>query len=236
MRKGEKMKKSNKIVATLLALGMVSTSMTSLAADDIKIFVDDKQLECPVNPIIENERTLVPMRAIFEALGAKVDWNDETRTVTATRGDDVMKITIDSNELFKNDESIALDVPAKIVDDSTLVPVRAVSESFDAKVSWNGETQSVIIVTDNQPTETVAPSEEPKSTEEPTATEKPAKKSNISDEDLETLKGQKDIIRYQFEQQYLPNYVFENKSSMYKNMMDIQTFGDLMFDQWDKLV
>ena len=236
MRKGEKMKKSNKIVATLLALGMVSTSMTSLAADDIKIFVDDKQLECPVNPIIENERTLVPMRAIFEALGAKVDWNGETRTVTATRGDDVMKITIDSNELFKNDESIALDVPAKIVDDSTLVPVRAVSESFDAKVSWNGETQSVIIVTDNQPTETVAPSEEPKSTEEPTATEKPAKKSNISDEDLETLKGQKDIIRYQFEQQYLPNYVFENKSSMYKNMMDIQTFGDLMFDQWDKLV
>ena len=63
--------------------------------------------------------------------------------------------------------------------------------------------KSVIIVTDNQPTETVAPSEEPKSTEEPTATEKPAKKSNISDEDLETLKGQKDIIRYQFEQQYL---------------------------------
>ena len=236
MRKEDKMKKANKIVATLLALGMVSTSMTSLAADDIKIFVDDKQLECPVNPIIENERTLVPMRAIFEALGAKVDWDAETRTVTATRGDDVMKITIDSNELFKNDESIALDVPAKIVDDSTLVPVRAVSESFDAKVSWNGETQSVIIVTDNQPTETVAPSEEPKSTEEPTSTEKPTKKSNISDEDLETLKGQKDIIRYQFEQQYLPNYVFENKSSMYKNMMDIQTFGDLMFDQWDKLV
>ena len=129
------MKKANKIVATLLALGMVSTSMTSLAADDIKIFVDDKQLECPVNPIIENERTLVPMRAIFEALGAKVDWDGETRTVTATRGDDVMKITIDSNELFKNDESIALDVPAKIVDDSTLVPVRAVSESFDGSFS-----------------------------------------------------------------------------------------------------
>lgn len=102
---------------------------------------------------------------------------------------------------------------------------------------WNqNETQSVIIVYRQSTTETVAPSEEPKSTEEPTATEKPAKKSNISDEDLETLKGQKDIIRYQFEQQYLPNYVFENKSSMYKNMMDIQTFGDLMFDQWDKLV
>ena len=85
MRKGEKMKKSNKIVATLLALGMVSTSMTSLAADDIKIFVDDKQLECPVNPIIENERTLVPMRAIFEAFGANVSWDNNGRTVWAER-------------------------------------------------------------------------------------------------------------------------------------------------------
>ena len=71
MRKEDKMKKTNKIVATLLALGMVSTSMTSLAADDIKIFVDDKQLECLVNPIIENERTLVPMRAILRHLVQK---------------------------------------------------------------------------------------------------------------------------------------------------------------------
>lgn len=232
------MKDSKKIVAVLLSAGMLSASMTSLAADDIKIFVDDKQLECPVSPIIENERTLVPMRAIFEALGAKVDWNGETRTVTATRGDDVMKITIDSNELFKNDEAITLDVPAKIVDDSTLVPVRAVSESFDAKVSWDGETQSVIIATDVQPIETISPTEEPTATIEPTETATPnkEKKSNFSDEDLETLKSKKSVIRYQFEQQYLPNFVFENKNSMYKNIMDMKSFGELVFDQWDKLV
>ena len=109
--------------------------VNAFANDVIEVYIDGEKLECDVNPKNIDERVLVPMRAIFEALGAKVDWNGETRTVTATRGDDVMKITIDSNELFKNDESIALDVPAKIVDDSTLVPVRAVSESFDGSFS-----------------------------------------------------------------------------------------------------
>lgn len=212
----------------MLATGVLGASITSFAADDIKIFVDDKMLECPVSPIIENERTLVPMRAIFEALGAKVDWDGEKRTVTATRGEDVMKITIDSNELFKNDEAIALDVPAKIVDDSTLVPVRAVSESFDAKVSWDEGTQSVIIATEVQPAETIAPTETVISNKE--------KKSNFSDEDLESLKSKKRVIRYQFEQQYFPSFVFGNKNSMYNNMMDINAFGELAFEQWDKLV
>ena len=124
-----------KLIALLISGVIMLPCVNAFANDVIEVYIDGEKLECDVNPKNIDERVLVPMRAIFEALGAKVDWDGETRTVTATRGDDVMKITIDSNELFKNDESIALDVPAKIVDDSTLVPVRAVSESFDGSFS-----------------------------------------------------------------------------------------------------
>jgi hypothetical protein len=91
------------------------------------------------------ERTLVPMRAIFEALGATVDWDDTTRTVTAAGDGTNVQMTIDSNEIYVNSEKITLDVPPQIIDDRTLVPVRAVAESFNCDVSWNGDTQTVII-------------------------------------------------------------------------------------------
>ena len=147
MRKEDKMKKTNKIVATLLALGMVSTSMTSLAADDIKIFVDDKQLECPVNPIIENERTLVPMRAIFEALGAKVDWDGETRTAILTSGEKTIKVQINSSIMLAGGKAVELDCPAKIIEGRTMVPIRAISESFKKKVFW--DPKGLIVIGDN---------------------------------------------------------------------------------------
>ena len=145
MRKEDKMKKTNKIVATLLALGMVSTSMTSLAADDIKIFVDDKQLECPVNPIIENERTLVPMRAIFEALGAKVDWDGDKQEITVKKGGDKVVMYLDSDVAYINDTPITLDAPATLMNNRTMVPLRFVMEAFNVTVDWNGDTRTVEI-------------------------------------------------------------------------------------------
>ena len=96
-------------------------------------------------PIIENGRTLVPLRAIFEAMGADVDWNQSTQTVTAVRGEVTVSLTIGSNVLIKNGTNITLDVPAKIVNGRTLVPVRAIAESFGASVNWNANTRTVII-------------------------------------------------------------------------------------------
>ncbi|MGN0183447.1 MAG: stalk domain-containing protein [Candidatus Ornithomonoglobus sp.] len=97
------------------------------------------------NPIIEDGRTLVPLRAIFEALGAVIDWDGDTQTVTSTKNGTVVKLKIGDNIMQKNDERIELDVPAKIVNERTLVPARAVAEAFGCKVDWNGDTQTVII-------------------------------------------------------------------------------------------
>ncbi len=96
-------------------------------------------------PVIDNGRTLVPLRAIFETIGAAVDWNGETQTVTATKDDVTVSLIINNTTATKNGETITLDVPAKIVGGRTLVPVRFVADCFGVNVDWNGEMQKVIL-------------------------------------------------------------------------------------------
>ena len=95
--------------------------------------------------MIVNDRVLVPMRAVFEALGCGVEWNGETKTVTASNGDDTIILKIDDDTMLKNDEKITLDAPAELDGDFTMVPLRAVSEALDRAVSWDGETRTVTI-------------------------------------------------------------------------------------------
>ena len=131
----------------ILALGCVA-----FAEDEgrlITVLVDGKQINFDVNPILDNGRTLVPMRFIFEALGATVGWDDATQTATAVKGDITISITINKPELVKNGNVIVLDVPAKLVNDRTLVPVRAVSETLGFDVSWDDFNLTVKIVADN---------------------------------------------------------------------------------------
>ena len=111
----------------------------------IMVTVNKKILTFDQPPVIVNDRTMVPMRAIFEALGATVDWNPDTRTVTATRDDETLSLVIDTNIINKMDTVIKIDVPAQIIGDRTMVPVRAISESLGASVDWNGSTRTVII-------------------------------------------------------------------------------------------
>jgi len=96
-------------------------------------------------PIIENDRALVPLRAIFEAIGADIEWNQSTRTVTAVKEKTVITMQIGHTVMTKNGTSITLEVPPTIVNSRTLVPVRAVAEAFDAQVEWDAVNRIVII-------------------------------------------------------------------------------------------
>lgn len=96
-------------------------------------------------PTIVNDRTLVPLRAIFEAMGAEVNWDPATRTVTAVRGEDKLSLVIDTNIINKNGKDFEIDVPAMIIGDRTMVPARAIAESLGASVDWNPHTRTVII-------------------------------------------------------------------------------------------
>jgi len=101
------------------------------------VMLDGQQMQFEVPPIIENGRTLVPLRAIFEAMGAQVDWNNATQTVTATRGSTTVVLTIGSTSPTVNGQAWPLDVPAKIVSDRTLAPLRFIGEAFGGTVTWD---------------------------------------------------------------------------------------------------
>lgn len=110
----------------------------------IKVFVNEQSLVFDVPPVIINDRTLVPLRAIFEALGADVLWDGETETVTATKGDVEVKLVIGGQALL-NGQAVELDVPARIINDRTMVPLRFVSESLGYQVSWAEATRTINI-------------------------------------------------------------------------------------------
>ena len=114
-------------------------------SDEIKVIVNDKPVTFDVAPAIINDRTMVPLRAIFEALGADVDWDDATKTITAVKGETTIKMQIGNDKMTRNGTESTLDSAPVIIDSRTLVPVRAIAESFGSDVSWDGETKTVII-------------------------------------------------------------------------------------------
>lgn len=116
-------------------------------AKTVSVYTDGTQIDFDVEPQIINDRTMVPMRAIFEAIGAEVNWDDSTKTAVSEKDGDVVKISIGEYRIIKNDEEIAIDVPAQIVDSRTLVPVRAIAESFDCEVFWDDAERIVRVVT-----------------------------------------------------------------------------------------
>ncbi len=131
------MKRIFLIITTILLL---STSVTA-----IDLFIDTEEIDTDVSPTVIEGRTLVPVRAIFESLGATVEWNSETRTATGTRGDTTITLTLGSNVAYVNGEEKSLDVPAQSIDGRTMVPARFISEALDCDVTWHQETQTAAV-------------------------------------------------------------------------------------------
>ena len=132
---------------------------TTPTTDEIKVIVNGTTLAFDQPPIVVDGRTLVPLRAIFEALGATVEWDAPVQAVYAERNGTFVTMQIGHDILYKNsDEEIKLDVPPQIVNGRTLVPARAVAESFGADVKWDANTRTVTIT---EP----ASQQNPKSTE-----------------------------------------------------------------------
>jgi len=111
----------------------------------IKVKLNDKLLKFDVQPIIKDGRTMVPMRAIFEYLGASVSWYEKTRNVVAYKDNMFIKLKIDSKTAYKNGKSFNLDAAPMIKNGRTLVPVRFVSESLGMNVNWDSETRTVVL-------------------------------------------------------------------------------------------
>ncbi len=130
---------------SLVTASLACSAVTVLGVPDITVKLEGSYIEFDQPPVIEGGRTLVPLRKIFEALGAEVDWNGETRTVTASKDSKTVVLVIDSTEARVGDEQVTLDVPARIINGRTLVPVRFIADSFGVRVSWDAEERCVYL-------------------------------------------------------------------------------------------
>lgn len=138
----------NKIaVGILLMLVIFSVFNTVHGEMSVKVSVNGKNVEMKEPPVIMNGRTLVPLRAIFEALGVSPEWNGEKQTVTAKTGNVEMILKIGESSATINGKSVQLEVPGTLVKGNTMVPARFIAETFGASVEWESESKTVIIKT-----------------------------------------------------------------------------------------
>lgn len=137
-----------KRVLSLIICIVMTFSVCALGApDEITLSLDGELIDCPVNPMIVNGRTMVPFRALFEALSVSVEWNEPLQKVYAMTDDISIILTIGSDKMLVNSEVVSLDAPAFISNGSTLVPARAVCEAMECDVKWDSENRRVVVFT-----------------------------------------------------------------------------------------
>jgi len=139
------------IMDGLMLPGGVAAPQVPAQNNEITVIINGAPISFDQPPIIQGGRTLVPMRAIFEAMGAEVTWHESTQTAQGARGTTLVTLWIGHNIMTVSSTisvdtlNFTLDVPPQIIGGRTLVPARAIAEAFGADVYWDASTQTVII-------------------------------------------------------------------------------------------
>ena len=129
--------------------------------ENIQVYIGGEKQNYEQPPVNSNGNVLVPLRAIFESLGATVEWNSSTQTVTATREGRTVVLTIGSKTAYINGVPVSLSGEPQLINGYTMVPVRFVSEAFGGEVEWNGGSSSVVVFQNEPSIPTSAESELP---------------------------------------------------------------------------
>ena len=150
----------NRILSVFLTIAMIFTLCGTAFADESTVTAIKLQIGNPVMtvdgreqsidengtaPIIKNGYTLLPVRAVVEAMGGTVEWESTSQTVTLNHGGNIIRLTIDNLTAFLNDSPVNLDVAPDIIDGKTMLPIRFIAESFGFDVDWNGTDQEITI-------------------------------------------------------------------------------------------
>ena len=117
----------------------------SALQNNIIVRLQDKRLGFETPPVVEDDYTLVPMRFLFEQMGAEVEWNQQTKTATLHRQGDAVTFTVDNKTATVNGAPKTMAVPARLVNDKTMVPLRFLSEELGMAVEWDNETRTAVI-------------------------------------------------------------------------------------------
>ena len=134
-----------KFLSLLLAVMFVFAATSALAAD-IKVIVNDEEVEFDRQPVLDGETVLIPYRFVVEKLGAKVNWHEETQTVFSDYEGAITTIQIGNNLMFVNGDSFEIANAPVILADRTLVPKEVIENGIGATVTWDAESSTVTIV------------------------------------------------------------------------------------------
>jgi hypothetical protein len=132
-------------IVLILTLAVAGFASSPAAAQAVRVVVDGTAIAFDQPPVTIGGRVLIPLRGVFERLGAVVQWNPASNSVLATRGTSQIQLTIGSRAAFVNGRQVLLDVPPMVVGGRTLVPLRFVSEAMGASVDWEPSTRTVFI-------------------------------------------------------------------------------------------
>ena len=145
-----------KIAKTIFMLIIIATfTIPAFASQNPRIRIDGEFVYIPAEdqqPIIVNDRTLVPLRAVMEALGFTVEWTESTQIIVLSKPRQAVFAQIGNYNITVNGDTMLLDVPAQIINSRTMVPLRAISEASGMDVYWDGEYFIVDIMTNYEAT------------------------------------------------------------------------------------
>ncbi len=145
------------MVGTLLAASVVlplkslntvhanTTSVEAINSNNITIVMGDYYIKPDVDPYIYNDRAMIPIRAIAEAIEAEVSWDDKTQTAIIKKGSNIITLKIGSDKATLNGKTVQLDVAPQISGSRTMVPFRFVSESIGVPVNWDDSSRTVTV-------------------------------------------------------------------------------------------
>ena len=133
------------IVLALAVAISVAAPAPAGAQGAIRVFIDGQPVSFDVPPSVIQGRVLVPLRGIFERLGATVDYDAHSQHIVAVRGGQTVELTVGSRQARVNNSPTLLDVPAFTINGRTMVPLRFISESLGAGVQWVAANQTILI-------------------------------------------------------------------------------------------
>ena len=129
----------------VFVFALPSSAVMLAGEQGIKIMVNGKQVDSDVAPFMQDNRVMVPIRFVGEALSANVNWDNERGEATVAFGNAFISIFPRKQEVFVNGETIELDVHAVLLEGRVFVPLRFIAENLGSEVDWNQESQTVII-------------------------------------------------------------------------------------------
>lgn len=141
------------ITSGAAALGLCAAFAAGAAAEEdvVTVLVDNTAVTFDQQPVILDGRTLVPARAVFEQAGAEVSWDQDSQTATIVKDPYTVTIKYGDTAIYRNGERVEIDIPAIMLEDRIMLPVRAISEAMNFAVTWDGHHSMVLVSTDGKP-------------------------------------------------------------------------------------